>query len=90
MSTYTIHDAGKGLEKAFAIAPEIINTITLAMDAVEAMGVLKGDVKKKAVFDMVRGIVDNFDEIETLLSKLVDAVKRIYNAAKGVILEVFS
>lgn len=79
---YNIVDAGVGLENSFRLPTNIIKTVTLAMDAVEAFGVLKGDAKKLAVLDMIRGIIENYEEISTLISHLIDTVKQIYNNVK--------
>lgn len=85
----TMEYAASGLDEVFEVSMEILTFIARAMDAVEAVGSLTGTAKKLAVFDMARGVVENFDKIESTLSKLVDIIKKTYNKLKEFILEVF-
>lgn len=89
MSSYTISDAASGLENTFNISKEVLLFVTKAMEAVESIGALTGNAKKIAVFDMARGVIENFDEIQSTLCKLIDMVKSLYNQARELIKEIF-
>lgn len=88
-NNYTMVDAGYGLGKSVGVSEETIEFITRAMEAVEFVGKLSGMDKKSAVFAMAKGVIDNFDEIQDALSKIVDLVKAIYNQTKQFIKEIF-
>ena len=85
----TMEHAASGLDEVFEVSVEILTFIARAMDAVEAVGSLTGTAKKLAVFDMARGVIENFEQIESTLSKLIDLVKSLYNKAKELIKEIF-
>lgn len=84
----TMEYAAGGLEEVFEVSIEVITFIARAMDAVEAVGKLSGEAKKAAVFAMARGVVDNWDKIESTLSRLVDLIKKTYNKIKNAIKEI--
>ena len=88
-NSVTMERAASGFEEIFEVSTEVLTFIARAMDAVEAVGKLEGSAKKIAVFDMARGVIENFDKIESTLSKLIDLIKKTYNKLKEIIQEIF-
>ena len=86
---YKLEDAALGLEKTFEVTQEVLLFIARTMDAVETIGTLSGTQKKLAVFDMARGVIENFDKIESTLSILVDTIKDIYKFVKEKVKAIF-
>lgn len=80
--TLNIATVAAGVISVAPVGLTIYQAAANAMDAVEALGVLTGVAKKQAVLAFIKGLVDDWDVYEKLISTFIDQIKTAYNAVK--------